>query len=106
MADHALTANQSGSVITARPGDAISVHLPEPGGGYRWQRTENGEAVAFDSDGYGAATGQGIGGSQMRMFLYRATSPGASLLRFELRREWEHDRAPRESCEFRVEIAP
>jgi inhibitor of cysteine peptidase len=84
--DIGLTEADSGTTVSADPGDTIVVRLPEnPTTGYRWE-VAGGPSPSAD-DFTSAGTGQGAGGERTLRF---TAQPGPITL--VLKRPWESDK--------------
>ena len=93
MATHILTEHDARQTISVAVGDVMQLEIEEPSTtGYRWIiQTPDRTIVELVEATLTPHVGIGAGG--LRKFTFAAKSPGQTLLRLKLWREWEGDRS-------------
>lgn len=106
MSEIEIFQGDRGKTFAARQGDLIVIRIEEnPTTGYRWEicMVEQQVVEILDSD-YLIAPGGGIGSGGMRIFRFRAKSPGISRVQLGLRRAWEPEVAVLESFSVNIQV--
>ncbi len=105
MAEIEVGAAEAGGVVEARPGDGVTVRLPEtPTSGYRWEVDPAAPAaVRPEADEY-VPGDAAIGGGGTRVFRFRAGDPGDRSIRLVRRRSWEPLDQAAEAFEVTVRV--
>lgn len=102
-----VTEAQNGSTVEMRPGDVLTVHLPEnPTSGYRWAVDQLDETrVEAEASGYrGEDDRPGTGG--LATWTLRAKKPGTTGASLKLWRHWEGDRSVVQRFSITLDIKP
>ena len=106
MSEIEIFQEDRGKTFAACQGDLIVIRIEEnPTTGYRWEifMVEQQIVEILDSD-YLIAPGGGIGGGGMRIFRFRAKSPGISPVQLKLRRSWEPENALLKSFSVKIQV--
>ncbi|WP_296595117.1 protease inhibitor I42 family protein [Phenylobacterium sp.] len=106
MATILLTLADDGRRLAVDAGGIVEVELQEnPTTGYRWSPTVMPYgALDLLEQAFEPATGGGIGAGGRRRFRLRAVASGEAILRFGLRRAWEHADTTQRTAEFILQI--
>ena len=103
MAELVLTQTQSGTYVSAAPGDVIVIRLAEhPTTGYRWQVEHVAGLVPTGDDFTVSSRTPGTGGE--RTFRFTVQQSGTTRIALSLRRPWEASAAPAAHFEVTVEV--
>lgn len=87
--------------FTAAVGERIVLRLPETAStGYRWMPESVPTGLTLDSDEYD--NDGAIGAAATRVLRWTARHPGTFDLRLLHRRDWETDRPPLDTVQFRI----
>jgi predicted secreted protein len=96
-----------GSEIYLASGDELRVVLQEkPTTGYLWSMLRDGSPVLlFEGEQKGTASaGPQLGGSRVRVLLFRATSPGRTQVQFVHGRAWSSGQSADRTCTFSIVV--
>ena len=86
-----VTQSQDGQTVAARSGDLLELKLREnPTTGFRWQVHELNNSIVLENAQFISGS-SAVGDAGMRVFTFRAVSPGSTPLQMKLLREWEGD---------------
>jgi predicted secreted protein len=99
-----LGPSDSGRAVRLRPGEAVTVRLPENAAtGFRWEVAEHDpDLVEIDSSADYPDPRVGSGGEAV--FTVRAMRPGETRLRLARRRSWEDPAKAAETFELDIAI--
>jgi predicted secreted protein len=96
-----------GKTVSIAVGTRLCIELQEnPTTGYGWGQLDfDKERLGLESDAYTPAGGTGVGGGGSHRFVFRAKARGATTIRFEYTRPWDHDAAPVRRFELTVVVS-
>jgi inhibitor of cysteine peptidase len=97
--DVVLGASDRGRSIEIRPGDTVTIHLPEnPTTGYQWQVAADSSAAlgaiaSLIHKGFAPAATSAAGAGGERTLVFEARAPGQASLRLLSKPSWRGDEA-------------
>ncbi|UIE36792.1 protease inhibitor I42 family protein [Leptodesmis sichuanensis] len=107
MSDITLTNADNGKTLTLKPGQTLTLRLPEnPTTGYRWSISSlNAQVLQLIDDRFESSSAAAIGGGGQRVLTFQAQQPGQISLSLNNRREWQDAASPLESFTVMIQVA-
>lgn len=106
MSELTITQADGGKLFAVRPGDAIAIRLPEnPTTGYQWAIDPgNSEIIEQLESVFSPGSETSIGSGGVRIFTFRAKTPGTVQMRLKKWRSWQGDSSIVERFEVTIQV--
>jgi predicted secreted protein len=109
VSDVLLTRADAGKHVEIRPGDTLTIRLPEnPTTGYRWQLASEGAvpsmAASLVSSNFAPSTSTAAGAGGERTLTFAARDPGRSRMRLVYKQPWLNDSDAAETFEIELVV--